>query len=126
MIDAEGKVLGRLAVQIADLLMGKSKPGYFPHKDEGDFVVCINASKVVVTGNKKTSKIYTRYSGYRGGLTKMNFERLHSAHPDRIISHAVHGMLPKNRLNACRLKRLKVYPDASHPHEAQKPVKLGA
>lgn len=124
LIDAEGKVLGRVATRITEVLMGKHKPGYLPYKDEGDYVICINAEKIVATGNKESGKIYTHYSGYRGGLTRTELARMRTLHPERILMHAVHGMLPKNRLNAPRLKRLKVYKGVSHPHSAQKLAKL--
>ncbi|MDI6840993.1 MAG: 50S ribosomal protein L13 [bacterium] len=124
LIDANGKVLGRLAVRIAQLLIGKGKPSYVPWKDDGDFVICINASKVVVTGKKDKDKIYKRYSGYPSGLKTIPLNKMREEHPERIIYHAVHGMLPKNRLSRHRLKKLKVYKGPDHPHKAQKPILL--
>jgi large subunit ribosomal protein L13 len=123
-VDVEDKVLGRFATKIANVLMGKHRPTYEPHKDEGDFVICVNIGKMRVTGGKENKKIYTRYSGWRGGLTQTLYKREKELHPERIIFHAVHGMMPKNKLNAKRLKRLKVYVGAEHPHKTQKPVKL--
>ncbi|MCK4352823.1 50S ribosomal protein L13 [candidate division WOR-3 bacterium] len=124
LIDAEGKVLGRLASKTAQILMGKDNPEFVPWKDQGDFVVCINASKVVVTGKKEKDKLYKRYSGYPSGLKTTPLEKLRKEHPERIIYHAVHGMLPKNRLGRHMLKKLKVYPGPAHPHKAQSPVSL--
>jgi len=121
LIDARGKILGRLATQIAAILIGKNKPIYTPHLDLGDFVVVINARKIRVTGEKEKEKIYYHYSGYPGGLKKRTFEKLLEKKPEEIILRAVKGMLPKNKLRKKRLKRLKVYPDENHPHKAQKP-----
>lgn len=121
LIDAEDKVLGRLASRIARILTGKDKPEYFPHIDSGDFVVCVNAEKVIVTGNKEKDKIYYRHSGYSGGIKGIPLERMRKEHPDRIIYHAVKGMLPKNKLAKRMLKRLKICAGSEHPHTAQKP-----
>lgn len=119
--DADGKTLGRLATHIAGLLLGKGKPAYSPHMEVGDNVIVINAEKVRVTGNKLGDKMYYRHSGYPGGLKEMNLETLLATHPDRVITKAVAGMLPKNKLGRHALGRLHVYAGASHPHEAQKP-----
>lgn len=118
-IDASGQTLGRLASQVAVLLMGKHKPHYVPYIDTGDFVIVLNASKIKVTGNKAKQKMYYRHSGYPGGLKAVNFEKMLDTHPVRIIEHAVKGMLPSNRLGRAMYKKLKVYEGDSHPHEAQ-------
>jgi large subunit ribosomal protein L13 len=118
-IDASGQTLGRLASQVAVLLMGKHKPQYVPYIDTGDFVIVLNASKIKVTGNKAKQKMYYRHSGYPGGLKEVNFEKMLDTHPVRIIEHAVKGMLPSNRLGRAMYKKLKVYEGDSHPHEAQ-------
>jgi large subunit ribosomal protein L13 len=119
LIDAEGKVLGRLATQIANLLMGKHKPIFCRHLDTGDYVVVINADKVRVTGNKPKQKLYYRHSGYPGGLKSISLERMMETHPTRAIEHAVKGMLPHNKLGAQMLKKLKVYAGDAHPHRGQ-------
>jgi len=124
LVDAEGKVLGRLASKIARILSGKNKPIYTPHLDVGDFVVVINAEKVRVTGGKEKKKIYYRHSGYPGGLKSWTYEELLKKDPSRIIRKAVQGMLPKNKLGRRMLKKLKVYPGPEHPHQAQKPQKI--
>lgn len=124
LIDANGKTLGRLATCIAQILMGKNSPTYLPWKDEHNFVVCVNADKVVVTGKKEMNKFYKRYSGYPSGLKTIPLSRMRKEHPERIIYHAVSGMLPKNHLRAKRLRRLKVYAGVEHPHKAQSPVLL--
>ena len=118
-IDASGKVLGRLATQVAGLLMGKHKPIFTRNLDTGDFVVVINADKVRVTGNKAKQKLYYRHSGYPGGLKSISFEKMMQTNPTRVIEHAVKGMLPHNRLGASMLKKLKVYVGETHPHLAQ-------
>lgn len=123
-IDADGMVLGRLAVQVADILRGKNKPIFTPHLDAGDFVVVINAEKVRLTGKKETDKVYRSYSGYRGGLHERTAADLRAAHPERLILKAVKGMLPKNRLAAKLLTKLKVYAGPEHPHVAQQPTPL--
>jgi large subunit ribosomal protein L13 len=117
--DASGQTLGKLATQVAMLLMGKHKPYYVPHLDTGDYVIVLNASKVKVTGNKPKAKMYYRHSGYPGGLTSVSFEKMIATHPERVIEHAVKGMLPHNRLGRAMYKKLKVYEGNSHPHEAQ-------
>jgi large subunit ribosomal protein L13 len=118
-IDASGKVLGKLATEVAGLLMGKHKPIFTPHLDTGDFVIVINAAKVRVTGNKAEQKLYYRHSGYPGGLKSINLERMMQDNPARVIEHAVKGMLPHNRLGAQMIKKLRVYAGGSHPHLAQ-------
>ncbi len=123
-VDAEGKVLGRLATQIADTLRGKNKPIYTPHLDAGDFVVVINAEKVVLTGKKESQKTYMSYSGWRGGERYRPVADVRARHPERLVMHAVKGMLPKNRLASRLLKKLKVYKGPAHPHQAQQPVLL--
>ena len=117
LIDAKDKILGRLATQIAQLLMGKSKPYFTRHLDCGDYVVVINAKEVKVTGKKEKQKIYYRHSGYPGGLKETPLWMLREKHPERIIIHAVSGMLPKNKLRARMLTRLKVQPEEEHPYE---------
>ena len=119
LIDAEDKVLGRMATQIANLLMGKHKPIFSRHLDTGDYVVVINAEKVRVTGNKQKQKLYYRHSGYPGGLKSINLERMMETHPTRVVEYAVKGMLPHNKLGAQMLKKLKVYAGETHPHQAQ-------
>lgn len=121
-IDAEGAILGRLAVQVADALRGKDKPVYTPHLDAGDFVVVINAEKVKLTGNKETNKTFMSYSGWKGGEKYKTVSQVRAAHPERLILHAVKGMIPKNRLGDRLLTKLKVYKGATHPHAAQKPA----
>ncbi len=118
-MDASGKILGRLATQVAGLLMGKHKPIFSRHMDVGDFVVVINAGKVAVTGNKAKDKFYYRHSGYPGGLKSINLEKMMQTNPAGVIEHAVKGMLPKNRLRARMMKRLRVYAGDTHPHLAQ-------
>ena len=125
-IDADGAVLGRLAVQISDLLRGKTKPVYTPHMDAGDFVVVINAEKVKVTGNKETAKLYMTYSGWKGGEKYRSVEQIRASQPENLIHHAVKGMVPKNRLGRQLLTKLKVYSGPTHPHSAQKPQALAA
>ena len=123
-VDAEDKVLGRLAVEIANVLRGRNKPTYTPHVDDGDFVVVVNAEKVKLTGKKEQQKIYQRYSGYRGGLKKTPASVVRERHPERLIQLAVKGMMPKNTLNRHAYKRLKVYAGPDHPNEAQNPQVL--
>lgn len=120
-IDADGKTLGRLASEVARLLRGKHKPTFTPNTDMGDFVVVVNASKVKVTGKRTELKEYFRYTGYPGGATFEKFQELIQKHPDRVIEHAVKGMLPHNRLGRQIFKKLKVYAGAGHPHAAQRP-----
>jgi large subunit ribosomal protein L13 len=120
-VDAEGKTLGRLATQLADVLRGKRKPEYTPHCDTGDFVVVVNAAKIRVTGNKLNDKLYHRHSGYPGGLRTRTLADMLERRPEEVIRKAVKGMLPRNRLARQQLRKLKVYPGSAHPHEAQKP-----
>lgn len=123
-IDAAGQSLGRLATKVAAVLRGKHKPIFTPGMDTGDFVIVLNAAQVTVTGNKLTEKFYYRYSGYPGGMTSISLRDQLEQHPDRVIEHAVWGMLPHNRLGRAMLKKLKVYGGADHPHAAQKPAEL--
>lgn len=123
-VDASGKVLGRLASQIAKYLRGKHKPEYTPHTDAGDYIVVINASEVKVTGNKEQEKMYYRHSGFPGGIKEMTFEKLQEKDPTQAIEIAVKGMLPKNPLGRAMLRKLKVYAGAEHPHTAQQPVEI--
>ncbi len=121
-LDAEGKVLGRLATEAARILRGKHKPDFTPHVDTGDHVIIINAEKVVLTGNKLRDKKYIRHSGYPGGLKETSYETLIKTKPEKIIEKAIVGMLPHTRLGAAMAKKLKVYKGPQHPHQAQKPV----
>lgn len=121
-VDAAGKVLGRLATQIAKYLRGKHKPEYTPHADAGDYIVVINAEQIKVTGKKQKEKIYYTHSGYPGGLKETPFDKLQAKDPTRIIEKAVKGMLPKNPLGRDMLRKLKVYVGAEHPHTAQQPI----
>jgi len=121
LVDADGAVLGRLASKVASRLRGKHNPLYTPHADTGDWVVVVNAEKVVLTGKKMDKKIYYRHSGYIGGLKSINAIKLMEKRPEDLIRHAVKGMLPKNRLGRKIFKKLKVYSGNQHPHEAQQP-----
>ena len=123
-VDAEGKTLGRLATQIADTLRGKGKPEYTPHVDTGDFVVVVNAEKVVLTGNKLDQKIYYRHSGYPGGLRERTAREELERRPTEVLRKAVRGMLPKNRLARQQINKLKIYAGPEHPHAAQAPTAL--
>ncbi|HVR36119.1 MAG TPA: 50S ribosomal protein L13 [Methylomirabilota bacterium] len=123
-IDADGAVLGRLAAKVANVLRGKNKPVYTPHLDAGDFVVVINAEKVVLTGRKENQKSYMTYSGWRGGEKRRTAAQIRQKHPERLITHAVKGMIPKNRLGQVLLTKLKVYKGAEHPHSAQQPAPM--
>jgi large subunit ribosomal protein L13 len=123
-IDANGAVLGRLAVQIADTLRGKNKPIYTAHLDAGDFVVVINAEKVAVTGKKETAKEFMTYSGWKGGEKYTTVAQIRARHPEKLITHAVRGMVPKNRLGRVLMTKLKVYKGDKHPHSAQQPATL--
>lgn len=123
-VDAEGQILGRLATRIACLLRGKHKAEYTPHLDVGDHIVVINARKVRVTGNKATDKQYPYHTGYPGGLKTTNFNKLLAKSPERVVWLAVKGMLPRNPLGRAMLKKLKIYADGSHPHDAQQPQVL--
>ncbi len=125
-IDASGAVLGRLAAQIANLLRGRNKPVYTPHLDAGDFVVVINAEKIRVTGKKETGKRYMSYSGWKGGEKYRSVAQVRAQHPEKLITHAVRGMVPKNRLGRVLMTKLKVYAGPNHPHAAQKPEPLAA
>jgi large subunit ribosomal protein L13 len=120
-IDASEVVLGRLATHAATLLRGKHKPTFAPHVDTGDFVIVVNAGKVVLTGNKRQTKIAYRHSGHPGGLKAVSYEELLTKRPERAVELAVKGMLPHNRLGRQLIKKLKVYPGAEHPHAAQQP-----
>ena len=122
MIDAQDKVLGRLASETAKLLMGKHKVSFTPGADTGDFVVIVNSSKVAVTGNKLSNKIYYKHSGYPGGIKSANFEQLIKRNPNFVIKNAIKGMLPKGPLGRTMLKKLKVYGGPSHPHNSQNPA----
>ena len=124
LVDASDLVLGRLATKITGILRGKDHPYYTPFFDCGDFVVVINAKKVKLTGGKEEQKLYYRHSGYRGGLKEITYQRMLATHPDRVILHAVKGMLPKNKLSYKLLTKLRVYPDDKHEHTAQKPELL--
>ncbi|MBK2125073.1 50S ribosomal protein L13 [Fangia hongkongensis] len=124
LVDANGKTLGRLATEIARRLRGKHKPEYTPSVDTGDYVVVINAEKVVVTGNKQKDKVYYHHTGYIGGIKSISFDKLIASHPERAIEKAVKGMLPKNPLGRAMYKKLKVYAGESHPHTAQQPQVL--
>lgn len=123
-VDASGKTLGRMAAEIAHRLRGKHKPEFTPHVDTGDYIVVINAEKVVVTGNKAKDKLYHRHSGYPGGLKTITFEKLVQKAPERTIQSAVKGMLPRGPLGRAMFKKLKVYAGGTHPHTAQQPQEL--
>ena len=123
-VNADGAVLGRLAAQVANILRGKNKPIYTPHLDAGDFVVVINAEKVVVTGKKETDKKFMTYSGWKGGEKFTSVEQIRARHPEKLITHAVKGMVPKNRLGRVLMTKLKVYKGGEHPHSAQQPATL--
>ena len=124
LVDAEGKILGRLASKIAQILSGKNKPIYTPHMDVGDFVVVINAQKVKVTGGKEEKKMYYHHTGYPGGIKGIVYEDLLKKKPAMIIQEAVRGMLPKSKLGRKMFKKLKVYAGGKHPHQAQEPEKI--
>ena len=121
LIDCSGKKLGRLSVQIANILRGKNKPEYTPNTDVGDFVVLINAERIEISGNKSKDKIYFKHTGYPGNLKEINFQDLLNKDPEKVLRNAVKGMLPKNRLNRKIINKLKVYSGENHPHEAQNP-----
>ncbi|MEI7936884.1 MAG: 50S ribosomal protein L13 [Verrucomicrobiota bacterium] len=125
-IDAKGAVLGRLAAQVADILRGKNKPVYTPHLDAGDFVVVINAEKIILTGKKESQKTYMSYSGWKGGERYRPVAEVRARQPEKIITHAVRGMVPKNRLGRVLMTKLKVYKGDQHPHSAQQPAPLVA
>lgn len=124
LIDANDKVLGRLATEIANLLRGKNKPIFTPHMDSGDYVVVVNADKVVLTGGKLEKKMYYRHSGYVGGLKKATAKEILQKRPENLIRFAVKGMLPKTSLGRRQLTKLKIYAGPDHPHQAQKPENL--
>ncbi len=124
LVDATGKTLGRLASEIAKILMGKHKPTYTPHVDGGDFVVVVNAEKIHATGKKLDKKIYYKHTGYPGGLKETTLREMLQKKPEEVIRLAVRGMLPKNKLRDRRMKRLKVYAGPEHPHKAQNPKPL--
>lgn len=123
-VDAQGKVLGRLATQIAARLRGKHKPQYTPHVDTGDYIVVVNAAKLRVTGRKPERKIYYRHSGFPGGIKQMTFAKAHATRPERVLQKAVKGMLPKGPLGYAMMRKLKVYAGGEHPHSAQQPKSL--
>lgn len=125
LIDAEGKTLGHLAVRVVTLLRGKHKPIYTPHQEVGDFVIIINSEKVVVTGKKRTDKLYYRHSGFPGGLKVVNYAKIMARKPTFPIEHAIKGMRPKNRLGRKLFTNVKVYAGPRHPHGAQKPEQIG-
>src|SRR5690606_14984678 len=123
-IDARGKVLGRVASEAAKLLRGKTKPGFTPHVDCGDFVVIVNAEHVEMTGPKNETKIYYRHTGYPGGIRQQTAAKVRATHPERLLRAAVTGMLPKNRLGRRLATKLKIYAGPTHPHVAQQPVAI--
>src|SRR5580658_4418145 len=123
-VNADGAILGRLAVQVANILRGKNKAVFTPHLDAGDFVVVINAEKVKVTGKKETAKEFMTYSGWKGGEKYASVAQVRAKHPEKLITHAVRGMVPKNRLGRVLMTKLKVYKGAEHPHSAQQPATL--
>jgi large subunit ribosomal protein L13 len=123
-VDATGKVLGRVAAEIARRLRGKHKPEFTPHVDTGDYIVVVNAEKLRVTGNKAKDKLYHRHTTYPGGIRTTNFEKLQTKHPERVLTLAVKGMLPKGPLGYAMIKKMKIYPGAEHPHSAQQPKPL--
>ena len=123
-VDATGKVLGRVAAEIARRLRGKHKPEFTPHVDTGDYIVVVNADKLRVTGNKTKDKLYHRHSGYPGGIYSTSFEKLQEKHPERVLHFAVKGMLPKGPLGYAMIKKMKVYAGGEHPHSAQQPKTL--
>ncbi len=123
-VDAEGEILGRLACRVAQIIRGKHRVDFTPHVLHGDHVIVINADKIQVTGRKREQKIYTRYSGYQSGLKKQVLGELLVDNPQQVVTHAIKGMLPKNRLGRKMLRCLRVYSDANHPHTAQMPEDL--
>ncbi|MDP6624983.1 MAG: 50S ribosomal protein L13 [Nitrospinota bacterium] len=124
LIDANGEILGRLAVTVAKVIRGKHKPTFTPHVDTGDFVIIVNADKVRLTGNKLKDKMYYRHTGYPGGIRSMSAEKLLQKKPEEVLRKAIRGMLPKNSLGRQILKKAKIYASADHPHSAQQPVDL--
>ena len=123
-LDATDKVLGRVAVEVCKRLRGKHKPEFTPHVDTGDYIVVVNAGKMVVTGNKGLDKKYYRHSGYPGGIYETTFDKLQARHPDRVLKLAVKGMLPKGRLGYAMISKLKIYAGPAHPHTSQQPKAL--
>lgn len=123
-VDAEGKTLGRLASEIALRLRGKHKPEYTPHVDTGDYIIVVNAEKIGVTGNKEKAKLYQHHTGYIGNLKTTSLGKLRQTHPDRILTTAIKGMLPKNPLGRAMFKKLKIYAGPTHDHQAQQPKVL--
>lgn len=123
-VDASGRTLGRLASKVASVLKGKHKPTYTPHVDTGDYVIIVNADKIVMTGNKLRDKIYYRHTQYPGGLRSMTYGQFLEKSPVKLLEHVVRGMLPHNRLGRSMIKKLKVYASPDHPHQAQKPEVL--
>jgi large subunit ribosomal protein L13 len=123
-VDATGKVLGRVAAEVARRLRGKHKPEFTPHVDTGDYIVVVNADKLRVTGNKTKDKLYHRHTGYPGGIYSTSFEKLQQKHPERVLELAVKGMLPKGPLGYAMIKKMKVYAGGEHPHTAQQPKPL--
>lgn len=123
-VDAEGQTLGRMATKIATILRGKHKPSFTPHVDCGDFVVVINSDKIILSGNKMEDKLYHSYTGYPGGLRKINPKDLLAKKPEAVVERAVKGMIPKNKLGSAVFRKLFVYADDNHPHGAQKPKNL--
>lgn len=123
-VDATDKTLGRLSTEIANRLRGKHKPEFTPHVDTGDYVIVVNAEKVVVTGNKTTDKMYHHHTGYPGGIKSISFDKLIDKAPEMIIEKAVKGMMPKNKLSRAMLSKLKIYAGSEHPHSAQQPTPL--
>ena len=123
-VDASGQTLGRLASRVAVVLEGKHKPGYAPHIDTGDHVIVLNAARIAVTGDKRNAKVYARHSGYPGGFKQETLGDLLARRPEEAIRRAVKGMLPRNRLGAQQLRKLKVYAGGDHPHQAQRPEPL--
>jgi large subunit ribosomal protein L13 len=124
LVNANGKVLGRLATELVKILRGKNKPTYTPHQDTGDFVIVVNAGKVTLTGKKMKDKIYYHHTGYPGGIKEINAEKLLAKKPTEMIRMAVKGMLPKTSLGRQMIRKLKIYAGPNHPHEAQKPIPL--
>ena len=124
LVDATDKTLGRISTEIAIRLRGKHKPEYTPHVDTGDYIVVVNAEKVIVTGNKTTDRTYYHHTGFPGGIKSITFDKLLEKEPERIIKMAVKGMMPKNKLSRAMLSKLKVYAGNDHPHTAQQPQPL--
>ena len=123
-VDAENKILGRLATEIARRLRGKHKPEFSPHADMGDYIIVVNCEKVRVTGSKRENKVYHHHSGFPGGIKSASFEKLIERRPELVIKRAVKGMMPRSPLGRSMLKKLKVYSGSTHPHAAQQPVRL--